>query len=925
MPDDTVSSRLDRVRPPTESVFSRTAVLRQLLGVGELLRSGRGVALLSIMVAACISAAAGCMILHNHQLVLEEHQRSVNSMSIVLVEQTSRYVQVIDMMLHEVQNKISNSQITTPKEFQDRFGSVEAQSALAERVRPTLPIDAIFLLDANGTIFNWSHEGPVPRIDSSDRDYYIYFKNHQDPGLFIGSIWKARATGEVSLHFARRVTGPDGTFLGVVLGNVTSKHLSDFYQAAAEGLGEVIALVRRDGTMLMRYPSPDLAIGMKLPQASPWYTRVAEGGGSYVNSAATTGISSLVTARLLPDYPLVIDIMKDSAAVFAQWQREAVYTAGFAVVASIAFSGLFWMVGRQFRQLTQANLDLDMGRQQFEMVLSNITQGVCFFDGEKKLKLWNRRFTEIYDLAPDAVYIGCPLSEVLQLRHSVGSTPDATQADYLARQEQITAARQYANYVVSLMNGRFLAIRHHPMPGSGWVSTHEDITERHLAEASVLFMARHDALTGLPNRVMFRERVEQAIAMVGRGTRFSVFCLDLDKFKEVNDTQGHPVGDAVLVAVAERLKACVREVDTVARLGGDEFAIMQVAVRQPEDAEVLASRIIEAFGQPLDVCGHRITVGSSIGVTVSTSDGSSYDALVREADIALYLAKTEGRGIARFFEPEMDARIQMRRLLEKDLQEAIARDEFELYYQPQVNLTTNKVTGFEALLRWHHPNRGFVSPADFIPLAEETGMIVAIGEWVVRTACFEAENWPADISVAVNLSPVQFRRGDIVGTVQTALVASGLRPDRLELEITESVFLGATSETMKVLQDFRAMGISVALDDFGTGYSSLSYLRSFQFNKLKIDQSFVRDLMTSKESMSIVRAVIGLGKSLGITTIAEGVETEAQLDKLRAKGCTQVQGYLFSRPKPASEVPAMIERVETDACERDQQHWRAES
>jgi EAL domain-containing protein (putative c-di-GMP-specific phosphodiesterase class I) len=274
----------------------------------------------------------------------------------------------------------------------------------------------------------------------------------------------------------------------------------------------------------------------------------------------------------------------------------------------------------------------------------------------------------------------------------------------------------------------------------------------------------------------------------------------------------------------------------------------------------------------------------------------------------------------------MDARIHMRRLMEKDLQGAITRNEFELYYQPQVNLATNKVTGFEALLRWHHPDRGFVSPADFIPSAEETGMIVAIGEWVVRTACFEAENWPADVSVAVNLSPVQFRKGDIVGTVQTALAASGLRPDRLELEVTESVFLGATTETMKALQEFRAMGISVALDDFGTGYSSLSYLRSFAFNKIKIDQSFVRDLLTGKESMSIIRAVVGLGKSLGIVTSAEGVETQAQLEKLWEEGCTEVQGYFFSRPRPASEVTAIIERIQTYTCERQHpQHREAGS
>lgn len=922
MPEDAARSEPDKVRSPTKSMFSGMANLRRLLGVGRLFGSGFDVALLGTVVAASICASAGLMIWHNHQLVLEEHQRSMNSMSIVLVEQTSRYVQVIDLMLHELQSKISNTQVTTPAEFRDRFGSEEAQSSLAERVRTPLPVDAIFLLDVNGVIFNWSQDGPVPRIDSSDRDYYIYFKEHQDSDLFIGSIWKARATGEVSLHFARRVSGPDGTFLGVVLGNVNSKYLSDFYRAAAEGLGESIALLRRDGTMLMRYPSPDLAIGMKLPEESPWYKRVAEGGGSYVNTAATTGVPSLVTVRPLPGYPLVIDVLKDKAVVFVQWRKEAVYIASAAVIASIAFAGLFWTLGRQFRQLARANVELDQGRQQFETVLSNIKQGVCFFDGAKKLRLWNRQFTQLYDLAPDVVHVGCSLSDVLRLRHAAGSTPDTTQAEYLARQEQVVAARHHADYVVSLRNGRFLAIRHHPLPSSGWVSTHEDITERHLAEASIVFMARHDALTSLPNRVMFRERIEQAIAMAGPGTRFAVFYLDLDKFKEFNDTLGHPAGDEILVAVANRLKTCVREVDTVARLGGDEFAIIQLAVCQPGDAEALASRILAVFGQPLDVGGHRVTVGVSIGVAVAPSDGASYESLVRNADIALYLAKTEGQGIARFFDPEMDARIQMRRLLERDLQGAIARDEFELYYQPQVSLTTNKVTGFEALLRWHHPDYGFVSPADFIPLAEETGMIVAIGEWVVRTACFEAEDWPIEISVAVNLSPMQFRRGDIVGTVQTALAASGLRPDRLELEITESVFLGATTETMKVLQEFRAMGISVALDDFGTGYSSLSYLRSFPFNKLKIDQSFVRDLMTCKESMSIVRAVIGLGRSLGIMTIAEGVETHVQLDELREKGCTEVQGYLFSRPRPASEVHAIIERIETNACEHDQQQHR---
>jgi diguanylate cyclase (GGDEF)-like protein len=987
--------------------------------------------LLSAVVAAAIGVIAAVTIWQNRQAALEEHRRGMNSMAIVLAEQTSRYVQVIDTLLHDVQDRIGNSQVNTSAEFADRFGTKEALRDLAERARTAPQADAVFLIDAAGIMFGWSRDGPVPRLDTNERDYFKYFKEHRDPGLFIGSIWTARATGQVSLHFARRVSAPDGTFLGVILATVKTKYLSDFYQAAGEHLGETIALLRRDGTMLLRYPNSSPALGEKLPASSSWYRSVAEGGGSFVGRASTSGIPVLFTVRLLPDYPLVIDILMDQADVFAQWRRDTVHIASFALAAAFSLACLFWMLGRQFRQLSDSALrlqegqrelrayaemssdwfweqdenlrfratprisfmagktrwemadpamseerwtlhkadlaahrpfrnfrwerigedgarryisisgdpvfdrngdfsgyrgtgrnvtaevevaaELEMGRQKFETVLSNITQGVCFFDGEKRLRLWNRRYTEIYGLEPDALHAGSSLEEVLRCRHEAGSTPDMTQADYLARQERIVAAGRDSSYVVSLMNGRFLAIRHHPMPDGGWVSTHEDITERHQAEVSILFMARHDGLTKLPNRVLFRERMEQAIAMTGRGTQFAVLCLDLDRFKQVNDAMGHPVGDGLLIAVAERLQACARETDTVARLGGDEFAIVQLSLQEPDDAKVLAGRIVAAFEQPFDIDGHPIVTGISIGVAVAAGDGVSYETLMRDADIALYLAKTEGRGTARFFEPEMDARIHLRRELEVEMRSAISRGEFELYYQPQVNMATHKVTGFEALLRWHHPVRGFVSPMDFIPVAEETGTIVAIGEWVLRTACFEAENWPADISVAVNLSPVQFRKGNLLENVRTALAASGLRAERLELEITESVFLGATADTMKTLQGFRAMGISVALDDFGTGYSSLSYLRSFPFNKIKIDQSFVRDLTTSKESLSIVRAVTGLGQSLGMMTIAEGVETLEQLEKLREEGCTEVQGYYFSRPRPASEVLSIIERIHATA------------
>jgi diguanylate cyclase (GGDEF)-like protein len=879
------------------------------LGFRGFLRSGRSVLLMNILVVLAIGSTACITIWDNRQSALKEHKADMNSLGIVLAEQTSRFAQVIDLTLREVQSRIASLNVATTADFQRQLGGQDIQSYLAERVSNVPQADGIILIDAHGLTLNWSRSWPVVRVDAGGRDYYNHFKDHDDPGLFIGSLSRGRETGKLSLFFARRVNGSDGGFLGLVLGVVDVKHLIDFYQTVGKHSRQSVTLLRRDGSMLVRYPDPESAVGVKLPQRSPWYLRVAEGGGNYFTPGTLDGTPSLVSVHPLAEYPLVVDVLTEEADVFTQWHKQSVYIAGFALAGAFAFSCLFWMLARQFRRQSEHNAKLELGHQQFDAVLSNITQGVCLIDSEKRLLVWNRRYAEIYGLSPEAFRVGCSLEAISGYRFAAGSTPDMSMSDYLASEDHL-AEKQSSSSIEALRNGRIVAIFYQPVRGGGWVATHEDITERQLAEESIAFMARHDALTKLPNRLLFRERMEDAIAMAGRGTEFAVICLDLDNFKQVNDALGHPIGDGLLVAVSNRLRSCIRETDTLARLGGDEFAIIQLGVRQPDDAESLASRITASFRQPFDVDGHQVMAGASIGVTVAPGDSMSYETLMRDADIALYLAKTEGRGTVRFFEPEMDARIHIRRLLELDLQNAITRNEFELYYQPVVSLIANKLIGFEALLRWHHPVQGLVSPLDFIPVAEETGMIVAIGEWVLRTACLEAAAWSADLSIAVNLSPVQFKHGDIIATLQAALAASGLRPDRLELEITESVFLRDTVGTMKALHQLRAMGIGVALDDFGTGYSSLSYLHSFPFNKIKIDQSFVRDLMTNKESMSIVRAVTGLGTSLGIKTTAEGVETLEQLNKLRAKGCTEGQGYFFSRPRPAKEIPSMIERLQ---------------
>jgi diguanylate cyclase (GGDEF)-like protein len=403
-----------------------------------------------------------------------------------------------------------------------------------------------------------------------------------------------------------------------------------------------------------------------------------------------------------------------------------------------------------------------------------------------------------------------------------------------------------------------------------------------------------------------RERLEYELKRVKRGEGLAVLCLDLDNFKSVNDTLGHPIGDELLKVVADRLRSCIRDSDTIARLGGDEFAIIMTAVDDPRAAVALAKRIRESITQPYHLDGHQLLTDISIGISLAPVDAGEPDLILKNADMALYGAKADGRGTYRFFEPEMDARMKVRRELEMDLRKALANAEFELHYQPLVNLETNAVTGFEALLRWQHPVRGLISPADFIPIAEEIGIIVPVGEWVLRQACQEAVSWPGDVKVAVNLSPVQLKNKNFVELVINVLANSGLPADRLQLEITETVLMQNTFNTLATLQKLRALGVQIALDDFGTGYSSLSYLRSFPFDKIKIDRSFVQDLSNSKEPLAIVHAVAGLAKSLNMVSTAEGVETKQQRDALQSLGCVEMQGYLFSRPRPAGEVAEVL-------------------
>jgi diguanylate cyclase (GGDEF)-like protein len=555
------------------------------------------------------------------------------------------------------------------------------------------------------------------------------------------------------------------------------------------------------------------------------------------------------------------------------------------------------------RMRTLREAELRIQHERLTLAINSIPQGLCMFDADQKLIICNTRYGDIYELLPEHTIPGASLRAILDYRDANGSVSPNSRPE-------IGLSRPW-HYVDELRNGRSIAISYLPLPNGGSISTHEDITERRKADAQIEHMAHYDALTDLPNRVLFRKNMERSLDN-GRDSSVALFCLDLDQFKNVNDTLGHPIGDELLKSAAARLRACLRPSDHVARLGGDEFAIIQIGEEQPSAAVTLAERVIEELSRPFKLQGHQIVVGASVGIALASDDGWEADRLLKNADIALYWAKADGRGVYRFFEPEMDAKLQARRELELDLRNAISLGEFEVHYQPIIDVAGDRVSSCEALLRWRNPYRGFIPPADFIPLAEEIGLIGQIGAWVLKEACSEAMRWPSDVSVSVNLSPVQFKSKALILDVISALGSSGLPGHRLELEITEAVLLNETEATISILTKLRELGIRIAMDDFGTGYSSLGYLRKFPFDKIKIDRSFVQDLSNKPDAIAIIRAVASLGQALGIATTAEGVETEEQLRQLKMENCTELQGYLLGKPQPSHEIIRLFERDLSD-------------
>ena len=810
------------------------------------------------------------------------------------------------------------------------------QRDLQQRIVGLPHISSLALVSRAGAVLSISRAWPVTAAEASSRDYFLALTRDPSQGCRIGLPLRNRVNAAWTIPFACAYTDANGSLIGLVRVGLQVDLFERLFAGITIGADATISLYRNDGVLLARSPRPDAGLGRTYGQPAEFTELQASvDRGVISRTSVIDGKQRLIAPHSVAHFPLLLAASNTVAAVLAPWQARMRWMSGLAGMAELVLAGFVWLSVRQLRSQerlsgadaaaaraeaarVQAEAELALARQReasgqaaqlqaqrFDLAMNNMVQGLIMVDAAGRLVIVNHRFIELCGLPADTAQFVDTYAELLDLIFACGNFTAHDMADLRDWPPDPAEDHATADFIWELSDGRAFKICHQLMP-DGWLATYEEITESRRAEIRMAYMARHDALTDLPNRTLFHEKLEAALAHARRGDSLALLCLGIDQFKAVNDTLGHPVGDALLQAIARRLLERTRDTDIVARLGGDEFAVVQEQIAKPEEAAHFAERLIAIMEEPFEVAGHKIVIGTSIGIALGPHDGADSDELLKSADLALYRAKLEGRGVYRLFQVGMDAQMQARRMLELDLRNALHSGQFELFYQPLIDLRARAVSGFEALLRWRHPLKGLVAPDTFIPLAEEIGAIVPLGAWVLRSACATAAGWPNGRKVAVNLSAVQFKSPDLVATVADALRESGLAPERLELEITETVLLHDTAATMATLRKIHALGVCIAMDDFGTGYSSLSYLRQFPFDRIKIDQSFIRELGKTRDCAAIVRAVTTLGQELGMATTAEGVETREQLTELALAGCTDVQGYLFSRPVPEAAIAEML-------------------
>ena len=842
---------------------------------------------------AFVAAATITLVVYLYDRGIEEASRSAANLSNVISYNTNRSLQSVSLAVSDVVERLRNAGVNSIADMQSLGESKDIQAMLRNRAAESTSIDGLFIVGGNGTIGDPSPYG------FSGSEYLDYLRDAAPGSVYVSTPFQSMGTWLVS--FSKRISARDGAFLGAVAGIVNLATFDDLFDKVMFGEHGSLFIFRTDGALVAWHPQSEMGVGSKLGDSGVFTDFFSTHRDGVVRrEIGFDGMDRIFAVANSPNFPVAAVVAVSMNDVVADWvgQTEGLAFAAGVIVLSI-IAGVVRLADRidqlsdaREREAVQAQLAIQYKR--FNNAMDNIVQGLALYDRNNTLIACNKRYAEIYGLPDKLTKRGVTRAQIL---------------DHLGDQgfgkvsgELRTEADGSILIINELSDGRVIAQRKKELPDGGSVSTCEDITMRRRAEQKVQEMATSDALTRLANRYEFKQRLDQCLAEVRRRTgKFAVFYLDLDHFKAVNDSLGHPVGDKLLQEVTARIKAIVRTGDTVARIGGDEFAIIQRIERIPHDSMRLAERLIACVSEPYSIDGNSIVIGASIGISVTPTDSVDSDELIRNADMALYHSKVN-RGSYNFFTSSMDEQVRSRRGMENDLRIAIVEGQFELYFQPVVSVADRQVKSFEALVRWKHPERGIVLPGEFISLAEENGLIVPIGEWVLRQACREVAKWPEHIKVALNVSAVQFKSPVLLSSISGAIDAAGVKGSRLIVEVTESVMIKDAEQAISALHSIRDMGITVAMDDFGTGYSSLSYLRRFPFDKIKIDKSFVSELGERDESAAIVRAATSLAKALGMETVAEGVETEDQLVRVGIEGCSEAQGYLFSLPMPAREV-----------------------
>jgi diguanylate cyclase (GGDEF)-like protein len=864
--------------------------------------------LCGVLLIAAIVVGTVVMVGNFRERALHSSERELENTVLLLARHFDQQLEDAEVIQNSLVEHVYAAGIASAEDYRRQMSGRDVHLMLKAKLSALSYVGAVNVFDSDGKLINASGVWPVPDVSVADRAYFkVFTSGPLSPTVLIEPVY-SRVTGAWTTIIARKVTGTDGEFLGSISRGVEPAHFEKFFASLALGDGAAISMIDQQGTLLARYPHNESLIGRSfkggalLELVRPPQTD----HGTMRLKSPIDGEERVGAVRRLSNFPIVVVATTAVSAALADWREQTRFLIGIATLSALVVTIILFLVVRQIslqHQSSQRRLALE--KQRLDTAVNNMTQGLLFFDSSQRLVICNQRYIDMFGVSRDVIKPGCSFHELLRHRQETGTFTDNVD-EYIEAILRQMAERGAFQRILTTADGRSIQVLYQPLADGGWVTTLEDFTERQRADERIAHLAHYDALTDLPNRALFRDQLERELRKISRSGQLAVLYIDIDEFKSVNDSLGHPVGDELLKAVALRLSGCVRETDFVARLGGDEFAIVQTAVKNPTDVMDLVIRIYQAIRIPYECLGHQLVTDASIGIALAPQDGTDLDQLLKNADLAMYGAKSDGRRTYRFFEREMDARVRARRTLELDLRQAIVDGEFEIEYQPIVDLRSGAVSGCEALLRWRHPERGMISPAEFIPVAEDIGLISQLGEWVLASACVEAASWPDHIKLAVNVSPVQFRNHTLALHVASALASSGLSANRLELEITEAVLIRDDETALAILHQLRAVGVRIALDDFGTGYSSLSYLQRFPFDKIKIDRCFVNDLAEPDGSSSIVQAVVNIASARNMTTTAEGVETEAQKELLRALGCTEMQGYLFSRARPAAEVRRML-------------------